>query len=128
MKEELFQELLQSVREMKSIRSGKAKPSRTFTFDVPAEVAKVRDELGVSQPMFARLLGISEKTLQNWEQGRRTPSGPAKVLLKVAARHPQLLLEAAPQRGLAHRAFHSGASSSFRFSKMPAAWASSIST
>ena len=94
MKEELFQELLQSVREMKSIRSGKAKPSRTFTFDVPAEVAKVRDELGVSQPMFARLLGISEKTLQNWEQGRRTPSGPAKVLLKVAARHPQLLLEA----------------------------------
>ncbi len=93
MKEELFQELLQSVREMKVIRSGKAKPSRTFSFDVPTEVAKVRDQLGVSQPMFARLLGISEKTLQNWEQGRRTPTGPARVLLKVAARYPKLLLE-----------------------------------
>lgn len=93
MKEELFQELLQSVNEMKVIRSRKAKPSRTFTFDVPAEVTKVRDQLGVSQPIFARLLGISEKTLQNWEQGRRKPTGPAKVLLRVAARHPKLLLE-----------------------------------
>jgi putative transcriptional regulator len=93
MKEELFQELLQSVREMKAIRHGKAKPSRVFTFDAPAEVAGVRSKLGVSQPVFARLLGISEKTLQNWEQGRRTPTGPAKVLLKVAARHPKLLLE-----------------------------------
>ena len=94
MKEELFQELLKSVREMKAIRGGKAKPSRTFAFDVPAEVTKVRDKLGVSQPMFARLLGISVKTLQNWEQGRRTPTGPARVLLMVAARHPKLLLEA----------------------------------
>ncbi len=94
MKEELFQELLQSVGEMKAIRSGKVKPSRSFIFDTPAEITKVRDKLGVSQPMFARLLGISEKTLQNWEQGRRTPTGPAKVLLRVAARHPKLLLEA----------------------------------
>ena len=47
----------------------------------------------MSQPLFARLLGISEKTLQNWEQGRHKPTGPAKVLLKVAARHPELLLE-----------------------------------
>lgn len=93
MKEELFQELLQSVREMKAIRSGKAKPSRSFTFDTPAELSRVRSQLGVSQPLFARLLGISEKTLQNWEQGRRKPTGPAKVLLRVAARHPKLLLE-----------------------------------
>ena len=56
---------------------------------------QLRESLGVSQSMFARLLGISEKTLQNWEQGRRTPTGPAKVLLKVAARHPKLLLETA---------------------------------
>ena len=93
MKEELFQDLLQSVREMKSIRSGKSKPARTFTFNDPLDVAKVRGRLGVTQPMFARLLGISEKTLQNWEQGRRKPTGPAKVLLKVADRHPKLLLE-----------------------------------
>lgn len=43
--------------------------------------------------MFAHLIGISQKTLQNWEQGRRAPTGPAKVLLRVAARHPKLLLE-----------------------------------
>ena len=93
MNEELFQELLQSVGEMKAIRRGTAKASRTFTFDTSIEVQKVREKLGVSQPMFARLLGISERTLQNWEQGRRTPTGPAKVLLKVAARHAKLLLE-----------------------------------
>jgi len=63
MKEELFRELLQSVGEMKAIRSGKAKPSRSFTFDTPAEVAKVRDKRGVSQPMF----GISERTVQKRE-------------------------------------------------------------
>lgn len=93
MKEELFQELLKSVSEMKAIRSGKAKPSRSFKFDAPTDVTTVRNKLGVSQPLFARLLGISERTLQNWEQGRRKPTGPAKVLLKVAARHPKLLLE-----------------------------------
>ena len=51
--------------------------------------------LGLSQHKFALLLGISENTLQNWEQGRRHPVGPAKVLLKVAARHPQAILEVA---------------------------------
>ncbi|MDP1587414.1 MAG: type II toxin-antitoxin system MqsA family antitoxin [Prosthecobacter sp.] len=93
MKEELFQELLKSVREMKSIRAGKTKPSRTFNFDSPSDVSKVRAKLGITQPMFARLMGISEKTLQNWEQGRRQPTGPARVLLKVAERHPKLLLQ-----------------------------------
>lgn len=93
MKEALFKELLQSVSEMKDIRTGKAKPSRSFTFDTPSDVSKVRAKLGVTQPAFARLLGISEKTLQNWEQGRRKPTGPAKVLLKVAERHPKLLLQ-----------------------------------
>lgn len=57
------------------------------------DVARIRSQIDVTQPLFARLPGISEKTLQNWEQGRRTPTGPAKVLLKVAARHPKLLLE-----------------------------------
>ena len=95
MKEELFNELLQSVREMKAIRSGRQKPSRAFKFDPADDVAKLRGQFGVSQPKFAQLLGISQKTLQNWEQGRRTPTGPARVLLQVAARHPKVLLEAA---------------------------------
>ena len=94
MKEELFQELLQSVGQMKAIRSGKAKASRTYTFYASKEIAQVRDKLGFSQPMFARLLGISEKTLQNRGQGRRTPAGRAQVLLRVAARYPKLLLAA----------------------------------
>jgi putative transcriptional regulator len=95
MKKELFDELLQSVKEAAAIERGKAKPSRTFEVKTANDVARVRNRLGLSQNKFARLLGISENTLQNWEQGRRKPAGAAKVLLKVAARHPQLLLEAA---------------------------------
>ena len=54
---------------------------------------KVRGKLGLSQSKFAALLGISADTLQNWEQGRREPTGPAKVLLRIALRHPKVLLE-----------------------------------
>jgi len=88
MKKELFDELLQSVKEAAAIERGNAKPSRTFKVKTGNDVARVRNRLGLSQNKFARLLGISENTLQNWEQGRRKPAGPAKVLLKVAARHP----------------------------------------
>jgi putative transcriptional regulator len=95
MKKELFDELLQSVKEAAAIERGKAKPSRTFEVKTANDVARVRNRLGLSQNKFARLLGISENTLQNWEQGRRKPAGAAKVLLKVAARHPQMILEAA---------------------------------
>lgn len=95
MKKELFDELLQSVKEAGAIERGKAEPSRTFEVKTANDVVRVRAQLGLSQHKFARLLGISENTLQNWEQGRRKPAGPAKVLLKVAARHPQVVLEAA---------------------------------
>jgi putative transcriptional regulator len=95
MKKELFDELLQSVKEAAAIERGRAKPSRTFEVKTANDVARVRNRLGLSQNKFARLLGISENTLQNWEQGRRKPAGAAKVLLKVAARHPQMILEAA---------------------------------
>jgi len=95
MKKELFDELLQSVKEAAAIERGKAKPSRTFEVKTGNDVARVRGRLGLSQTKFARLLGISENTLQNWEQGRRNPAGPAKVLLKVAARHPRVVLEVA---------------------------------
>jgi len=95
MKKELFDELLQSVKEAAAIERVKAKPSRTFKVESANAVVRVRSKLGLSQNKFARLLGISENTLQNWEQGRRQPTGPAKVLLKVAARHPQAILEVA---------------------------------
>jgi len=95
MRKKLFNELLQSVNEAAAIERGRAKPSRTFEVKTGNDVVRVRNRLGLSQHKFARLLGISEKTLQNWEQGRRSPAGPAKVLLKVAARHPQAILEVA---------------------------------
>ena len=58
-------------------------------------IAATRQKLGLSQTRFARLLGISIRTLHHWEQGTRTPSGAARVLLRVAARHPEVVLESA---------------------------------
>ena len=95
MKKELFEELLKSVQEAADIERGTMKPSRVFEVETASDVVRVRNKLGISQNKFARLLGISENTLQNWEQGRRKPTGPAKVLLKIAAKHPKVVLETA---------------------------------
>jgi putative transcriptional regulator len=95
MRKELFNELLESVKQAAAIERGDAKPSRTFVVNKKNEVARARAKLGLSQTRFASLLGISASTLRNWEQGRRRPSGAAKILLKVATRHPKLVLDAA---------------------------------
>ncbi len=95
MKKQLLDELLQSVTEAAAIERGELKPSRTFEIRTANDVVRVRGKLGLSQTKFAKLLGISEGTLQNWEQGHRQPTGPAKVLLRVAPRHPRVILEAA---------------------------------
>src|SRR5439155_7563659 len=95
MKKQLFEELMQSVKEMKEIRAGRLKPSRVFAVEEPADIIRTRARLRLSQRKFAQLLGISENTLQNWEQGRRRPTGPAKVLLKIAIRHSTILLRGA---------------------------------
>ncbi len=95
MKKELFDRLTESLREAGQIRRGTLKPSRVFQVDPKSDLVKVRGQLGLSQSEFATLLGISTDTLQNWEQGRRAPTGPAKVLLKIALKHPRLLLEVA---------------------------------
>ncbi len=87
MKKELFQELVASVREGGVILRGKAAPSRRFVVE-PTDIKRVRENYKLSQSEFAALLGISTGTLQNWEQGRRAPKGAARVLLQVAARHP----------------------------------------
>ena len=91
MKEEPFKELLASVKQAKAIEKGKLKPAREFLVDSKRDIIKVRSKLGLSQSKFAAVLGISTDTLQNWEQGRRSPTGPAKVLLKIATRHPEVL-------------------------------------
>jgi putative transcriptional regulator len=80
-------DLLQSVRQM---RRGKA--ARITKVKVP-QAAEARSRVGLSQQDFARLLGVSARTLQDWEQGRREPTGAAKTLLRVAVSHPEILLE-----------------------------------
>jgi putative transcriptional regulator len=97
MKEELFEELLESVRQGGAIIRGERKPSRSFSIDEP-DAKAIREEFGLSQPMFARMMGISVATLRNWEQGRRRPHGPARVLLILAARFPEAVLKVASRR------------------------------
>jgi len=87
-KRDIGAELLAAVREMKSGRVG-----RVHKITVPA-VADIRVRSGLSQDQFARLMGISRRTLQDWEQGRRQPSGAARTLLTIAVRRPDVLREA----------------------------------
>jgi putative transcriptional regulator len=83
---EKFQEdLLESVRQMK-----RGQAARTTKVALPA-AAEARMHMGLSQQEFALLLGVSARTLQDWEQGRREPTGAARTLLKVAVSHPEVL-------------------------------------
>jgi putative transcriptional regulator len=92
-KAEAFEELLTSVRQLGAIRRGERKPSRSRTFR-PTDVKALRAELGQSQAEFALMIGVSVATLRNWEQGRRTPDGPALALLQVTAHNPAAVVEA----------------------------------
>jgi putative transcriptional regulator len=92
MNEDLFNELVESVKEGGEILQGKRQPSRRFVLS-PLDIRAIRESYRLTQDQFAQLLGISVKTLHNWEQGRRSPEGPARVLLQVAARHPEALLD-----------------------------------
>src|SRR3989304_9447417 len=76
MKKELFEELLESVKQGAAIMKGRMKPLRSIEFP-ESEVRKIREKYGLSQDKFASLMGISVATLRNWEQGRRKPEGPA---------------------------------------------------
>ena len=92
MKTKDFDELLKSIDQARAIRAGKRRPSRVITFN-PVEVKTIRKRLHVSQVQFAHLIGVSAATLRNWEQGRTYPEGAARVLLKIAARRPDAVLE-----------------------------------
>jgi putative transcriptional regulator len=96
MNDDLFNELLESVREGGAILRGEKAPSRAFSVDKP-DVQQIRSTFHLSQSEFATLLGISVDTLQNWEQGRRSPQGPARILLQVAAKHPEALWDVIQQ-------------------------------
>ena len=93
MKATLFEELLTSVREGGSILRGEKKASRRFSID-SAGVRAIRERTELSQSEFAALIGVSVKTLQNWEQQRRRPTGPAAALLRIIASEPRLAIKA----------------------------------
>ena len=93
MNKAMFDELLQSVEEMDAVAAGKKKPSRKFEFPDP-EVKAIREKTGLSQARFAMLIGVSKRTLENWEQGRRQPTGPAKALLRILDADPKHAVEA----------------------------------
>ena len=87
--EQFQNDLLESVRQMKAGRA-----VRVTEISVSPIVA-ARNAVGLSQARFAALLGVSVRTLQEWEQGRRSPSGAAKTMLCVAEKHPEVLRELA---------------------------------
>jgi putative transcriptional regulator len=93
MKKELFEELVESIKQAGKIHRGESKPSRRFEF-APADIKAIRKRLGRSQSEFALMIGVSVSTLRNWEQGRRAPEGPARALLRVAAENPQAVIKA----------------------------------
>lgn len=79
------EELLQGIRDIKAGRIGRRYTVKTYS------IVRAREKAGLTQAQFAALLGVSTRTLQDWEQGRREPSGAAKTLIKVAELHPQVL-------------------------------------
>ena len=88
-----FDALLASVEEMNQIVRGKKKPSRVTEFDEP-HVKEIREQTGLSQVRFAAMIGVSKRTLENWEQGRRHPTGPARALLRIVNSNPEGALKA----------------------------------
>lgn len=90
MKDELFQELLKSLDEAAAIARGEIEPARVTKFEA-VNTRAIREKFGVTQLAFSRMIGVSLGTLRNWEQGRRSPHGPARVLLLVAAAQPDLV-------------------------------------
>jgi putative transcriptional regulator len=93
MKKADFEKLVESIKQAGKIRRGELKAGRVSSFR-PADVKAIRLRLGKSQSEFALMIGVSVATLQNWEQGRRSPVGPARALLKVAAENPEAVAHA----------------------------------
>lgn len=92
MSDEMFGELMTSMKEAVAITNGKASPSRTFSYS-PLNVKEIRETMHKNQSDFADMIGVKLGTLQNWEQGRRKPVGPALSLLKVVAANPEYVAQ-----------------------------------
>jgi putative transcriptional regulator len=84
-------EILEGLREIKAFKEGKTELN-VMELSEPSPPRVIREKLNLSQSAFAMLMGVSVRTIQDWEQGRRTPQGPARALLRVAEQHPEALL------------------------------------
>jgi putative transcriptional regulator len=93
MKRQMFEELLGSVREAGEILRARQKSSRRAVFR-SSGVKVIREQTSLSQSEFAQLIGVSVKTVQNWEQDRRRPTGPAAALLRIIEHEPALAVKA----------------------------------
>ena len=93
MDKKLFAELVESMTEVGEIARGERAPTREFTVGEP-DVKRIRKASGLSQTRFAKLIHVEIGTLRNWEQGRRTPTGPAQVLLRAIEKDPRAVLRA----------------------------------
>ncbi|EBD9499137.1 DNA-binding transcriptional regulator [Salmonella enterica] len=89
----LFERLTQSMSQMNEIIEGTRKASRTFHIDA-MKIKEIRQASGLSQSKFAELISVNVDTLRNWEQGRRSPTGPAKALLRAIANDPRNVIQA----------------------------------
>ncbi len=87
-------EILEGIREIKAYKAGKVN-LRTRTLSEPSTPREIRAKLNLSQAAFAGLMGVSLRTVQDWEQGRRNPSGPAKSLLRIAEQNPEVFMQLA---------------------------------
>lgn len=93
MDEKLFDELVSSVKEAGAIYRDEKTAARRFSFS-PLDVKTIREKTGLTQARFAIIMGVSVRTLQNWEQGHRTPQGPAVSLLRIVEKDPEAALKA----------------------------------
>jgi putative transcriptional regulator len=84
-------EILEGLKEIKEFKKGKAQ-LRTVKLSVPLSARQIRERLKLSQSAFASMMGVSVRTVQDWEQGRRTPKGPARSLLRIAEQNPKAFL------------------------------------
>lgn len=89
---DIGKEILEGLSDIENCKKGKLK-LRTIELSEPSEPKIIREKLHLSQSAFAGLLGVSTRTLQDWEQGRRNPQGPAIALLRIAEQHPEVFVE-----------------------------------
>jgi putative transcriptional regulator len=101
------QEILEGIQEIKEWQQGKKKLKVTrVSMPTASDVAQIRQKLKLNQEEFADFMGVSIKTLQNWEQNRREPQGPARSLLRVAQKAPAAILKALPRSMHHHTCKH----------------------